>query len=649
MSSNPPTATNTLQASCGGTPAELLEASCRHTTSDAIRQRLLQPSQSLKDVQTIGLAGNPNVGKSVIFNALTGVYVDVSNFPGTTVGITKGALSAHPHIQVHDTPGVYGLSRFSEEEEVAEKALINVDMIINVVNALTLERDLFLTQQLIDYGRPLVLVVNQLDEAENAGKKIDLPLLSSTMQVPVIGCVATKNLGICTLIESLGDASYGRRTPELPPPAELIRIEQQKADQLRIYGHRRLYLKGILSQVLCLADCCDENDTRSPIQIKMKAFGKALGKALLHPFIGAISLVFVLLALYQVIGVWIAGDAVNFIEGNIMLGHVVPYIETMVAKVFPEGNPFYILIAGEFGLLTMTLRYIVGVLAPLVIGFNLYLSILEDTGYLPRLAALSDSIMKKVGLNGRAIIPMILGLGCVTMATISTRVLSSQRERTIATTLLAITIPCSAQLGVIMGMMALAGGLKGWVVYIAILTILFMGIGTVLNKIMPGMSTGLVIDLPPMRIPRPSNVLKKTWTRSWSFIVEATPLFLLGAAGVSIAEITGALIWIQNALGGVTQTMLHLPKEAASAFIMGMVRRDFGLAGFYSLKESLTSEQMLTSLVVITLFVPCIATAMVMLKERGWKEGVGVFLLSWVMAFATGAVVVRLLEWSNIF
>lgn len=635
-SSEPPLL-HTEDACCNA--PQPVEASCRHATSDALRQLYLEAGQSLLDVKTVGLAGNPNVGKSVVFNALTGIYVDVSNFPGTTVGIAKGALKAHPHIEVQDTPGVYGLSRLSEEESVAEKALLSVDVIINIVNAVTLERDLFLTQQLIDYGCPLIVVLNQMDEADARGRKIDVLALEQQLQVPVVSCVAVTGQGIADILEALPYASYGRRTPELPLPSDLLKIEQNKVEQLRIYGHRRLYLKSYVSQVTCAADCC-ETDTK----LNFQAFSKALGKALLHPVVGGLSLVFVLMALYQIIGVWIAGDLVALLEGKLMLGIVVPFVDALVAKFFAIGTPIHTILAGEFGLLTMTPRYLIGVLAPLVMGFNLYLSLLEDTGYLPRLAALSDSAMRQVGLNGRAIIPMILGLGCVTMAAISTRVLSSQRERTIATTLLAITIPCSAQLGLIMGMMALAGGLKGWLLYIIILTGLFIAIGSVLNKIMPGTSTGLVIDLPPMRLPRAKNIAKKTWTRSWSFLVEATPLFMLGALLVSLADITGALSWIQNALGGVTEYLLHLPKEAASAFIMGMVRRDFGLAGFYNLKSVLSPLQMLTSLVVITLFVPCLATATVMLKERGWQEGLGVFLFSWFLAFATGAVVTRVLE-----
>ena len=635
--SNPETTAQ--EKGCCDLPAPA-EASCRHTTSDALRQLYLQMGQSLKDLNTIGLAGNPNVGKSVIFNALTGIYVDVSNFPGTTVGIAKGALKPHPHIEVQDTPGVYGLSRLSEEEVVAEKALLAVDVIVNVVNAQTLERDLFLTQQLIDYGRPMIVVLNQMDEAQARGRKIDLSVLEQQLQVPVLPCIAVKGEGIDGILEAIPFASYGRRTPEPPLPSDLMKLEQIKTEQLKIYGHRRLYLKSYLNQVTCAADCCDTPSAGASWQ----RFGKAIGNALLNPVVGGISLVVVLMALYQIIGVWVAGDAVDFIEGKLMLGYYVPFMNGLLSHLIAEDSAWHTLLAGEFGLLTMTPQYLIGVLTPLVLGFNLYLSILEDTGYLPRLAALSDSAMRQVGLNGRAIIPMILGLGCVTMATISTRVLSSQRERTIATTLLAITIPCSAQLGLIMGMMALAGGLKGWLLYLIILSVLFIGIGSVLNKIMPGTSTGLVIDLPPMRLPRLNNIAKKTWMRSWSFLVEATPLFALGAFLVSLAEITGALVGIQNALGGVTQWLLHLPKEAASAFIMGMVRRDFGLAGFYTLKDVLTPLQMLTSLVVITLFVPCIATATVMLKERGWQEGMGVFVLSWVLAFATGAIITRLLE-----
>jgi ferrous iron transport protein B len=355
-SSEPPLL-HTEDACCNA--PQPVEASCRHATSDALRQLYLEAGQSLLDVKTVGLAGNPNVGKSVVFNALTGIYVDVSNFPGTTVGIAKGALKAHPHIEVQDTPGVYGLSRLSEEESVAEKALLSVDVIINIVNAVTLERDLFLTQQLIDYGCPLIVVLNQMDEADARGRKIDVLALEQQLQVPVVSCVAVTGQGIADIVEALPYASYGRRTPELPLPSDLLKIEQNKVEQLRIYGHRRLYLKSYVSQVTCAADCC-ETDTK----LNFQAFSKALGKALLHPVVGGVSLVFVLMVLYQVIGVWIAGDLVALLEGKLMLGIVVPFVDALVAKFFAIGTPIHTILAGEFGLLTMTPRYLIGVLAP---------------------------------------------------------------------------------------------------------------------------------------------------------------------------------------------------------------------------------------------------------------------------------------------
>ena len=600
-------------------------------------------------VASVALAGNPNVGKSVFFNGFTGVYAEVSNFPGTTVSISQGQFSAFKEWKLLDTPGVYGLSGLSEEEQVAETALFSVDVVVNVVSALTLERDLFLTQQLIDWGLPLVLAVNQLDEAEAKGVRVNLAVLADRLQVPVVGCIATQGKGFQAVQQQIPYAKKGRKTPEIMSDSAQLRTLEStdKTAQLRIYGQRRLYLKQWIPNLLS-TNTAEQLALVTPLQAWLKSVRQQAGLLLLNPWVGSFALIGALLLLYQLIGVWVAGDLVDLVEG-FMQTHIEPVIAGWVGLALPKNNPLhaylYPVLAGEFGLLTMTPRYIIGVLAPLVLGFNLYLALLEDCGYLPRLATLSDSVLRRIGLNGRAIIPLILGLGCVTMATISTRVLTSQRERIIANTLLGITIPCSAQLGVIMGMMAFAGGFKGWLVYMGFLTSLFLGIGTVLNKVLPGYSTGLVMDLPPIRLPRPANVLKKTWNRSLNFLKEATQLFVVGALVVSIAQLTGFLGWVQLALGGVTKAVLHLPEQAAVAFVMGTVRRDFGLAGFYAMKDSLTPIQVLTSLLVMTLFVPCLASATVMWKERGWKEGAGVLALSWVLAFMVGAIACRLLEW----
>jgi len=238
------------------------------------------------------------------------------------------------------------------------------------------------------------------------------------------------------------------------------------------------------------------------------------------------------------------------------------------------------------------------------------------------------------------VIPLILGFGCVTMATITTRLLGSQREKTIATTILQLAIPCSAQLGVIAALLATAG-LEATILYTAIVFAFLATIGTVLDRMMPGSASPLLLDLPPMRIPRLDNVLRKTGVKTYYFMKEASPWFFVGALLIGIFQITGLLVVWQNALSPFTTGWLKLPKEAANAFVMGLVRRDFGAAGLYAM--DLTPHQIVVALVTITLFVPCIASLMVMLKERGMKEGMLIWTGSWVLAFAIGGLVAQIL------
>jgi len=308
--------------------------------------------------------------------------------------------------------------------------------------------------------------------------------------------------------------------------------------------------------------------------------------------------------------------------------------------VFARGSALYVILAGEFGVLTMTPTYLLGVILPLVTGFYLLLSLLEDSGYLPRIAALSDRSLSAMGLNGRAVIPLILGLGCVTMGTLTTRILGSKRERFIATALMAIAVPCSAQIAVIAALMTRTGWYYGGL-YLLILVAIFVGLGTVLNKITPGVSTDLLIDLPSLRIPRIDKVVRKTGVKVWHFMKEVAVFFLVGAAIISVLEVTGALAWIVNVATPLTVGWLGLPPQAGAAFVMGFVRRDFGAAGFFSM--SLSDAQLLVAMVTITLFVPCIASVMVILKERGTPYLVGLLSASVGLAFLLGGIIARLL------
>jgi len=589
------------------------------------------------------LAGNPNVGKSVFFNKFTGLYVDVSNFPGTTVDISYGRYKDYVVI---DTPGVYGVSSFNEEETVARDVILFGDIILNVVDAVHLDRDLFLTKQLIDMGKPMIVALNLMDDVRRNGLIINIKKLEDMLGVPVIPTTAVNGEGMDKVLGSISKARVGNRNPELMKnineyknkveiEAEaLLILEDDENVALRnnlnisglrddIYQNRRKEVDAIVSTVV------EETNTGA-------SFNTKLGRWMLNPLTGIPLLVITLYIMYKILGVIVAGEVVGFTEETIMEGIYRPFIESLIGSFMTSESFIGNLFIGEYGVLTMATIYILGLLLPLIVGFYLMMSVLEDSGYLPRIAALVDRMLTFIGLNGKAIIPIILGFGCVTMGTVTTRILGTKREKIIATVLLGVAIPCSAQLGVIAGLITKLGSFYSMVYVLTIVTV-FVLTGTFLNKVMPGESSHLLIDLPPIRLPQLKNVILKTVQKSWMFLKEATPLFILGALLISIMEYTNILTAIQNVFAPITIGFLNLPKETATAFIMGIIRRDFGAAGLTAI--NMTQVQTLVSLIVMTLFVPCIAAIMVMFKERGYKDALLIWIGSFVIAFLTGGFI----------
>lgn len=646
----------------------------------------------------IALVGNPNVGKSVIFNALTGLNADVSNYPGTTIDVARGKLGPN---NICDTPGIYGVSSFNDEERAARKMILEADVIVNVVSALSLDRDLFLTLQLCDMGKKLILIINQWDEALERNIKIDTTRLSELLGLPVLTCVAVRNDGVEQIGQSIHLAvsgSISEETREILRPLLENKVSHAHAmliaegdetsatecgiatlpHRTSIYGSRRLQVNNIIEQ--CVVFGGKEQTTSAKV-----------GRLLLHPVFGPlISMAVCYLIFYQLLGVLIAGNLVDITEKKGMKVYYEPVVRRIVGQQFPvdvkvgeqlfqfpngmSSNParakefsdaadkaepstvtynFWAyrsvmaclgnILVGEYGLLTLTVTYLLGLLMPLVIGFYLGLSLLEDSGYLPRLAVIVDRLMNKIGLNGRAIIPLILGLGCVTMATITTRLLTSTREKIIATALLGVAIPCSAQLGVVSGTLAHSGGLVAWGVYAFIVGSILAATGVALNMVLPGKSSSLIIDLPPMRFPRWENILKKTWKKSRNFLEDATPMFFIAGFVVTVAQMVGLLDLFISVLRPVTVNWLRLPDDPriATTFILGIVRRDF--ASFGLTEVSMTAVQAVTAMIVITLFVPCIATVGVMIKERGPKIALTIWFGSWACAFVIGGILAHLL------
>ncbi len=599
----------------------------------------------------IVLVGNPNVGKSVFFNALTGLYVDVSNYPGTTLDIACGRYGSDVVI---DTPGVYGVSSLNEEENITRDIILAADIVLNIVDAVHLERDLFLTLQIIDMGIPVVVVLNMVDEAVREGLEINMSLLEKLLGVPVVSTAAVRNTGMEELKRKIHLARPGHVEPlllkkicKIHPPAgraeALLFLEgdieisrrlgmQPGTEKEAIYKARREKANGIAARVV-------KETTESA------SFAAKLGRLMLQPITGFPLLALTLWAVYEIVGVFIAQFVVDITQG-MMEGYYEPAVRHLLSGFIPPESAFSTILVGQFGVLTLTFTYVLGLLLPLVLGFYLVLSILEDSGCLPRIATLVDRALIGLGLNGQAVIPLILGFGCVTMACISTRMLNSERERRIVIFLLALCVPCSAQVAFITA--ALAGlGAVYMLLYILIIFSILVCTGTLLGRFLPGGIAPLFIELPPLRLPGLQNVWKKAWTRSSHFIKEAFPLFAGGALFLSILEVSGLLDGLRNFMIPLTNGWLHLPVETADAFIMGLIRRDFGTAGILSLQ--LLPLQNFVALVTLTLFVPCIASTMVIFKERGWREGLVILPAIFALAFFFGGIVARLLEYFSVW
>jgi ferrous iron transport protein B len=594
----------------------------------------------------IVLAGNPNVGKSLIFNHLSGMHVEVSNFPGTTVELIK---SVYQNYDLFDTPGIYGVSSFNEEECVARDIILGADIVLNVVDAMHMERDLFLTQQLIDTGKKVVVLMNFMDEVGKNHVTIDFAMLEKFLGVQVIPMTAADGKGFDYIPQAILHARQGTQREELHSHLHemLDRVGSQgealliaEGDPIvadrhgvpkgtmreKIYVDRRNRVNYILDRIL--------TDTS-----KKKLISEYIGRWSIRPITGVPIFVIMLYLIYLFIGKFVAQELVAYTEGTLGKLFWEPWLRQSIGMAIPHDSLLFTLLLGEFGVITMTTTYLIFLLLPLVVSFYIALSLMEDSGYLPRLATMVDRSLTGLGLNGKAVIPLILGFGCVTSATITTRVLGTEREKTIATAILQFAIPCSAQLAVIAALLA-GAGFGPMLIYVSVILAVLIAIGTILNYIIGGETEPLLLDLPTLRIPRLKNVFRKTLYRTVHFMSEASAWFFVGALAVGIAQMTGALQFLTGLLVPVTTKWLQLPAAASTAFIMGVVRRDFGAAGLYHL--ALTPLQITVALITITLFVPCIASLMVMMKERGFKEGMIVWIGTWIAGFAVGGFVSHL-------
>ena len=366
-------------------------------------------------------------------------------------------------------------------------------------------------------------------------------------------------------------------------------------------------------------------------------FAERLSRAMMNPVTGIpILLVVLYFGLYQIVGVLGAGTLVDFIEGTIFGEWVLPWITDLVVSLIPLKiiQDFFV---GEYGVITLGFTYTFALILPIVGTFFIVFSIIEDSGYLPRLAMLIDRVFKTIGLSGRAVIPIVLGFGCDTMATIVTRTQETKRERVITTFLLALAIPCSAQLGVIFAI--LSGNWLALLIWVGVMALVFLLTGYLAAKVIPGEKASFYMELPPLRLPKLSNVLVKTYTRLQWYFFEVFPIFIVASILLWAGELTGVLALVSRGLEPLVE-FIGLPPETAVVFLYGFFRRDFGAAGLYDLQSSgiIFGIPLVVAAVTLTLFIPCVAQFSVMLKERGIKTALAIALFIFPFAFLVGFI-----------
>jgi ferrous iron transport protein B len=642
-------------------------ASC-HTTSSRAAPRTT--------TQRVALVGPPNVGKSALFNRLTGAYVTVSNYPGTSVEVARGTLRLPHDVELLDTPGLYSLLPTTEEERVTQRIVLGgeCDVIVHVIDMKSLPRMLPMTLQLVEVGAPVVLALNMADEAERIGLTIACDALAARLGIEVVPVSATRNRGITelkaaiarargTAIRPVYDNGVGEAIADIRARLQgVYPVDAAALVALLLQGDAETTALIKLSEngggesaLLAANDAVARLGGPSSYRIAVErqrmadhllrgvldrgatqhmGWRERAGDLLATPLVGFPVLVAILyLGLYKFVGQFGAGTLVDLLEGGLFEGHINPRLERVFAAVpWAAARNLFV---GDYGVLTLGVRYAVALILPIVGTFFIFFSILEDSGYFPRLALLIDRGFKRIGLSGRAVIPMVLGFACDTMATMVTRTLETKRERILATVLLALAIPCSAQLGVIIGVLSVSHlalivwGLSAFVVFVIV--------GFAGAKLLPGSPASFHMEIPPLRLPRPGNVFVKTYSRMHWYFMEVLPLFLVASVLLWLGDLTGAFQWTVARLAPVVN-LLGLPDDAAAMFLFGFFRRDYGAAGLFEMSRNglLNVRQLTVAAVTLTLFVPCVAQFLMMIRERGVRFALGVLAFITPFAFGTG-------------
>jgi ferrous iron transport protein B len=644
---------------------------------------------------TLALAGNPNVGKSSVFNQLTGLGVTTANYPGKTVELNLGvAIHDGERVGIIDLPGTYALGAVSEDQWVARRALLDAhpDVVAVILDATNLERNLYLLLQLQDLGAPVVAAVNLIDVASRRGLTIAADKLAEELGAPAVPMAATRGEGVHEMIEAAGKLRHAVPVPApryLPEPIER-EVQQIAAVAQRHLGEQPLGLSPRALAILLLegdrdfAQATEAQPGAEPVLVAAREaaarirdeFGEPASARLsreryrfaARAAAAAISLqpvprstrAFYHASLSPVLGTLIllttaaAIFAVMFYAGG-LLGQLLdaawnrtagPGLTWVLHRLFGDGIVFHTL---EWGLVD-GIEGALGVGIPYIFTFYLILGVLEDTGYLNVVAFLADSVMHRLGLHGRAVLPIAAAIGCNVPALIGTRVLASTRERIIASVLIVLT-PCSARTAVILGTVALYSGVWAAIGLYVIVAVIGFTAGVLLNRALPEKGTGLVMEMFPFRRPAAFNVAKKTWYRFRDFLILAAPIIIVGSCLLGALYNLGWMDAATKPLMPVVGWWLGLPSVAGIVLIMAVLRKELALqllvtiaiavygGGIHSVRDFMTTDQMFVFALVATLYFPCASALTVLARELGLRRAVTIAVSSIALALLVGGIV----------
>jgi ferrous iron transport protein B len=630
----------------------------------------------------IAIVGNMNVGKSSLFSWLCEKETDSKNFPRTTVSLTAGQIKSL-NATAYDTPGIYSIFSANEDEMVSrdillpQKSFNPISSILLVADAKNMKRSIAIAMQYAEYGLPMLLDINMIDEAASRGIEINSEKLSDLLGIDICTSIAREGIGVRKILTKLKSPRIAKKLVNYPDWVnnflDIIEklcknsdISHRVIGLLLLAGDRSIekYLSKkfgteLLEELKDLAADYRKGESETFQAFLVNLYNKKAEQIVKeiqevepprkNPFLvtfgdwctqlhtGIPIAVAVLVLIYLFVGTFGATFIVDTINGVVFEGYIIPWTAKVLA---PIPNQFFkdMIIDPDFGILPTGVFLALGLVMPVLFCFYLVFGILEDSGYLPRLSMLLDKVFRKMGLNGKGVIPLVMGFSCVTMAILTTRLLDTKKEKNIATFLLLLGMPCAPLIAVMLVILDKMPFSATLTIFGIIFAQTFIA-GFMANKILPGQGSPLIFEIPPMRLPKPKQVIKSAAHKTYFFIKEAIPIFVYASLFVFLFERIGGLEIAEKLLHPLTNNLMGLPEKSVQVFIKTIIRRESGATELEHLSGIYTNLQLVVNLLIMTFLTPCINAIIVLFKERGKKTAVLIIVTVIIYAILMGSLV----------